>query len=248
MILFQVDKNSPLPNDKTPVVEEGVGQNLFTFSSETASLIKFLTVAHVSSTEAKDSLSSQLKTCHGTEDIALKTESKEEKELDICCNCNINHNENQSTSVNVDHSCNCMWTSLKEWKSGASSEPKNPCISCASAKMEDHESPSGTSLKNLIFVTGEFAVALHQLGIKNVSSETLCKQTSSSNEVDEMEVSEGSHHMVVNFSNNDIHVQPLRKSDKPDHLIDLFGHVTGLCLSRDSRQVIACLKAQSSIC
>lgn len=232
---FQVDKNSPLPNDKTPVVEEGVGQNLFTFSSETASLIKFLTVAHVSSTEAKDSSSSQLKTCHGTEDIALKTESKEEKELDICCNCNINHNENQSTSVNVDHSCNCMRTSLKEWKSGASSEPRNPCISCASAKMEDHESPSGTSLKNLIFVTGEFAVALHQLGIKNVSSETLCKQTSSSNEVDEMEVSEGSHHMVVNFSNNDIHVQPLRKSDKPDHLIDLFGHVTGLCLSRDSR-------------
>lgn len=248
MILFQVDKNSPLSNDKTPVVEEGVGQNLFTFSSETASLIKFLTVAHVSSTEAKDSLSSQLKTCHGTEDIALKTESKEEKELDICCNCNINHNENQSTSVNVDHSCNCMRTSLKEWKSGASSEPRNPCSSCASAKMEDHESPSGTSLKNLIFVTGEFAVALHQLGIKNVSSETLCKQTSSSNEVDEMEVSEGSHHMVVNFSNNDIHVQPLRKSDKPDHLIDLFGHVTGLCLSRDSRQVIACLKAQSSIC
>lgn len=232
---FQVDKNSPLPNDKTPVVEEGVGQNLFTFSSETASLIKFLTVAHMSSTDAKGSSSSQLKTCHGTEDIALKTESKEEEALDICCNCNVNRNENQSTSVNIDHSCNCMRTSLEEWKSGAISEPRNPCFSCAGAKMEDHESPLGTSLKNLIFVTGEFAVALHQLGIKNVSSETLCKQTSSSSEMDEMEVSEESHHMVVNFSNNDIHVQPLRKSDKPDHLIDLFGHVTGLCLSRDSR-------------
>lgn len=56
--------------------------------------------------------------------------------------------------------------------------------------------------------------------------------------MDEMEISEENHHMVVNFSNNDIHVQPLRKSDKPDHLIDLFGHVTGLCLSRDSRQVV----------
>lgn len=235
---FQVDKNSPLPNDGTPVVEEGVGQNLFTFSSETASLIKFLTVAHVSSHDAKSSPSSQPKMCHGTEDIALKKKGgKGEEAQDICCNCNVNQIENLSTSMNFDRSCHCQTTSLEESKSGASSEPRNPCISCASAKMEDHEIPSDTSLKNLIFVTGEFAVALHQLGIKNVSSETLCKQTSSSSEIetDEMEVSEESHHMVVNFSNNDIHVQPLRKSDKPDHLIDLFGHVTGLCLSRDSR-------------
>lgn len=235
---FQVDKNSPLPNDSTAVVEEGVGQNLFTFSSETASLIKFLTVAHVSSHDAKSSPSSQPKMCHGTEDIALKKKgSKGEEAQDICCNCNVNQIENLSTSMNFDSSCHCQTTSLEESKSGASSEPRNPCISCASAKMEDHEIPSDTSLKNLIFVTGEFAVALHQLGIKNVSSETLCKQTSSSSEIetDEMEVSEESHHMVVNFSNNDIHVQPLRKSDKPDHLIDLFGHVTGLCLSRDSR-------------
>jgi F-box/WD-40 domain protein 5 len=168
----------------------------------------------------------------------------EEDELsdseNICGSCNMNQNNRQLTDFDYDGHGNSEKTAEEE-REGAGYESKwSP--SC-SAKTKDSRpsipAAEDASLKNLIFVTGEFAVALHQLGIKNVSTETLSKQTSSAGdqEVSEMEVDVENHHMVVNFSNNDIHVQPYRKSDKPDHLIDLFGHVTGLCLSRDNRQV-----------
>ncbi|KAL3865575.1 hypothetical protein ACJMK2_042950 [Sinanodonta woodiana] len=85
--------------------------------------------------------------------------------------------------------------------------------------------------KNLIFVTGEFAVALHQLGFKNLSKWTW--ESLSSAHTPDMD----SHnsHMVVNYSNHDIHMRGNQALDKPDHLIDLDGHVTGLCLSDDHR-------------
>ncbi|XP_048732812.2 F-box/WD repeat-containing protein 5-like isoform X2 [Ostrea edulis] len=229
---FQVDKNSPLPNDIPPTVEEGVGQNLFTFSSETASLIKFLTVASVTNQVAMETSLIQDKKNF------LKNKPDDDELSDsenVCGNCNVNQNNYQLKDVDYDGSCNCEKTFREEWR-GVRSEP---CAPASSAKTEECgpliASAEDSSLKNLIFVTGEFAVALHQLGIKNVSTETLSKQISSTGdrEVADMEVE--SHHMVVNFSNNDIHVQPVRKSDKPDHLIDLFGHVTGLCLSSDNR-------------
>ena len=86
--------------------------------------------------------------------------------------------------------------------------------------------------KNLIFVTGEFAVALHQLGFKNVPpiNESSTRRTT----LNDQNVGDG--YMVVNYSNNNIHIVQRQESpDKPDNLIDLFGHVTGLCLSEDQR-------------
>ena len=232
MLLFQVDKNSPLSNDCTPVIEEGVGQNLFTFSSETASLIKFLTVASVSNQHLMTAPSANCK----VKDVTMTTEDDRSGRGCLDCKAIQNKQQRPAPKNNV-----CQKTFNKDRNVGINSEQCKPCVSYASAKVENRESSSSvvtgdTSPKNLIFVTGEFAVALHQLGIKNVSTESLSKSTPSPNE-ESMEVSEESHHMVVNFSNNDIHVQPFRKSDKPDHLIDLFGHVTGLCLSRDNRQV-----------
>ena len=87
--------------------------------------------------------------------------------------------------------------------------------------------------KNLIFVTGEFAVALHQLGFKNVPS---ISESSSRGRILSDSNAGDDGYMVVNYSNNDIHiVQRQDRTDKPDSLIDLFGHVTGLCLSDDQR-------------
>ena len=87
--------------------------------------------------------------------------------------------------------------------------------------------------KNLIFVTGEFAVALHQLGFKNVPS--ISESGSRGRTLSDSNAGDDGY-MVVNYSNNDIHiVQRQDRTDKPDSLIDLFGHVTGLCLSEDQR-------------
>ena len=87
--------------------------------------------------------------------------------------------------------------------------------------------------KNLIFVTGEFAVALHQLGFKNVPS--ISESASRGRTLSDSSAGDDGY-MVVNYSNNDIHiVQRQDRTDKPDSLIDLFGHVTGLCLSEDQR-------------
>lgn len=89
-------------------------------------------------------------------------------------------------------------------------------------------------LKNLIFVTGEFAVALHQLGFKNIppSRESALSREATQFDGGNMD----GYNMVVNYSNNDIHiVQRQQEPDKPDHLCDLYGHVTGLCLTPDQR-------------
>ncbi|XP_061163552.1 F-box/WD repeat-containing protein 5-like [Saccostrea echinata] len=247
---FQVDKNVPLPNDSPPVVEEGVGQNLFTFSSETASLIKFLTVANITNQTAMEAAASQPKESCKEKDIYTGNEESLDTE-NMCCNCNKNQNNHNLGAYNSEGKCICERTS---WEGSRNAKRSESCVlstNCTKlegsgslstcTKVEDSNSTPAveedSSVKNLIFVTGEFAVALHQLGIKNVSTDTALKQTSSQNEKEseEMELGEESHHMVVNFSNNDIHVQPVRKSDKPDHLIDLFGHVTGLCLSSDNR-------------
>ncbi|KAK3607875.1 hypothetical protein CHS0354_038305 [Potamilus streckersoni] len=85
--------------------------------------------------------------------------------------------------------------------------------------------------KNLIFVTGEFAVALHQLGFKNLTKSTW-ESLSLAHSPD---IDCHNSHMVVNYSNHDIHMRGNQILDKPDHLIDLDGHVTGLCLSDDHR-------------
>ena len=88
--------------------------------------------------------------------------------------------------------------------------------------------------KNLILVTGEFAVALHQIGFKNVPPYS--KESVLSSGATPMDSDNPEGYMVVNYSNNDIHiVHRQQKLDTPDHLIDLFGHVTGLCLTPDQR-------------
>ncbi|XP_041371164.1 F-box/WD repeat-containing protein 5-like [Gigantopelta aegis] len=95
---------------------------------------------------------------------------------------------------------------------------------------------SGQQGHCLIYVTGEFAVALHQLGFKALSTEnkssSMTNQESSAPQFDP-ETTES--HMVVNYSNQLIEMQQVRKPDPFDHLIDLNGHITGLCLSRDHR-------------
>lgn len=215
-------------------MEENSGKNLFTFCSETASLIKFLTVANIPS---------------------------EVKECDCVCKCNNGMEEDTETmevdnavvgedetvykftySVEIDNSNNCDSSELLDTLSESFVSTNYPsqgtkhvqCCTCTDCK------------RNLIFVTGEFAVALHQLGFKNVSqsmvSQAMCSDTDDPlQEVDQdgrvagdNERDEDSH-MVMNFSNNDIEMRKNRKSDKPDNLIDLYGHVTGLCLSRDNR-------------
>lgn len=179
-------------------VEEGGGSSLFTFCSETASLIKFLTVANVPVNPVDpDDLSDSDMEAEGDRSVDME---------------------------DVEPGCSY---------SGASS---------SSVNCTKHQTPT---TQNMIFVTGEFAVALHQVGFKNLSppisndntSPRRDSDVSSNSDLDELgfEPSQEESHMVVNFSNNDIQLRRIRKSDKPDHLIDLYGHVTGLCLSSDHR-------------
>ena len=105
-----------------------------------------------------------------------------------------------------------------------------------SQDLDDESLRMQSRLKNLIFVTGEFAVALHQLGFKNIppSRESALSRGAAPFDLGNMDA----YNMVVNYSNNDIHiVQRQQEPDKPDHLIDLYGHVTGLCLTPDQRFV-----------
>lgn len=219
-----------------PTVEENSGKNLFTFCSETASLIKFLTVANIPS-EVKE-CDCMCKNSNEMEDTEMK---QEVMEVD---NSIVGGDETVykfTYSVEIDNSNNCDTRDLLEKSSESSisiddssqGTKHGQCCTCTNCK------------RNLIFVTGEFAVALHQLGFKNVSqsmvNQAMCNDSADPQQELEQDGVSGEHerdeesHMVMNFSNNDIEMRKTRKSDKPDNLIDLYGHVTGLCLSRDNR-------------
>ncbi|CAG2221386.1 FBXW5 [Mytilus edulis] len=210
--------------ENLPEVEEGTGRNLFTFCSETASLIKFLTVAHIPVNGDKgpqlycDKCASQEKDSNPRKipkrDQTLFTsdiETHSVKSLSVLDGNELDKNESAS----------CSYSSTSAIKENNSLYHISLCNQCQNGNVN----------RNLIFVTGEFAVALHQLGFKNVSPAVLDLPMSPSDE----SVQEGESHMVVNFSNNDITLRPIRISDKPDNLLDLFGHVTGLTLSNDHR-------------
>ena len=132
--------------------------------------------------------------------------------------------------IDINESASCSYTS----NSADNTDSINYCNDISPLCQDCHNKNFD---RNLIFVTGEFAVALHQLGFKNVSPSVIDQTISPSGDSDESTPS-GESHMVVNFSNNDIQLRPIRTSDKPDNLLDLFGHVTGLCLSHDHRLAV----------
>ena len=223
---LQMSRHCSPQDPKNLIVEDGLGSNLFTFCSETASLIKFLTVANVPKQQVE--LSHPCKRKNMAEVVERPSENCIQG-FSGCQMCSTEETENQSNSCSVVSSSN----------SDLSYMCQNICMcneNTASASTYDK------SAKNLIFVTGDFAVALHQLGIKNVSPSFLESKRKRPSDLDIMDVDVQEdddrlweQHMVVNFSNNDIHLQHVHKSDKPDHLIDLYGHVTGLALSHDNR-------------
>ncbi|KAL5004664.1 hypothetical protein ScPMuIL_018120 [Solemya velum] len=222
-----------------PEAEEEAGQTLFTFSSETASLIKFLTVANVPMIAEK---------AYGDRQVnAIKDQSANNaNEMRLnddweIINLDVNSSiQSEAKAVIKSNVCNCVQTnsfdSRKVALPSSSSQQTLRCLNCGrvaskndSGEMLNHSKQCN---KNLIFVTGEFAVALHQLGIKSVNAldfNKIPEQPMDGHEDDPY------RHMVMVYSNNDIRMQQHRIPDKPDHLIDLFGHVTGLCLSKDQR-------------
>ncbi|XP_033750037.1 F-box/WD repeat-containing protein 5-like [Pecten maximus] len=212
-------------------VEEGGGNSLFTFCSETASLIKFLTVANVPVNPIEPDDLSDL---YSDSDSDMEAEGLDDRSVD----------ENMEDNFGEEAEAGCSSS-----YSGAAGVPDSCSVDyskCGSACGSSAKDQTATT-QNMIFVTGEFAVALHQVGFKNLSPPISNDNTktrphrdsdlSSNSDLDELgcEASQEESHMVVNFSNNDIQLRRIRKSDKPDHLIDLYGHVTGLCLSSDHR-------------
>jgi len=230
-----------------PVVEEGTGKNLFTFCSETASLIKFLTVANIPYT-CNDSNGQQYFCDKCSSSLSIGTNPRKIPRRDqvlftsdlqkqIPCSSSsssldkIESNSNASCSSSLDKiesnsNASCSYSS----SSAGFSDSFKPFNELSTLCTECH---ARNYSRNLIFVTGEFAVALHQLGFKIVSPSVIDKAISPMDS--DSSLSTGESHMVVNFSNNDIQLRPIRISDKPDNLLDLFGHVTGLCLSHDHR-------------
>lgn len=232
IILLQVSEDSKLDSSNEapiPVVEEGTGKNLFTFCSETASLIKFLTVADIPYT-CHDSNGQQYFCDKCSNSLSIETNPRKIQRRDqVLFTSDLQTKFPCSSSLDkIDSNSNasCSYSS----SSAGCSDSFKPFNELSTLCTECH---ARNYSRNLIFVTGEFAVALHQLGFKNVSPSVIDKAI---NPLDsDSLLSTGESHMVVNFSNNDIQLRPIRISDKPDNLLDLFGHVTGLCLSHDHR-------------
>lgn len=217
-------------NPSVIVVEEGTGKNLFTFCSETASLIKFLTVAHIPNND-KDGPQTFCDRCAGNFSHDLDTNPRKIPRRDqslFTSDLPKPLPTSPMSSVlnldDIDSNCNATCYSNSDDGFKCFSDLSPLCSECQDKNYSRH----------LIFVTGEFAIALHQLGFKNVSPLVL-DQAESQNNTNTDSTAAGESHMVVNFSNNDIQLRPVRVSDKPDNLLDLFGHVTGLCLSHDHR-------------
>jgi hypothetical protein len=286
----------------SPSVEESSGRPLFTFSSETASLIKFLTVANIAKSNAadvgnniKESLD-ELSIIMDGEESGIPVEHLDcDKDEDEHCDEHeisvkgaallSNRKSDKCMTDEMECSMGDMAESLEEYQMelvSMATDDKNICRNCSKVIKSEKSVLSGQSMctcvnkgngnigsrdklterpsvlelgaccskslknptatetgtkqieKNLILVTGEFAVALHQIGFKNVppySKESILASGATPMDSDNPE-----GFMVVNYSNNDIHiVHRQQKLDTPDHLIDLFGHVTGLCLTPDQR-------------
>lgn len=254
-----------------------MGQPLFTFSSETASLIKFLTVANIDDPKKVktgtedghrtlvDNISDEnlvnirnfeeRKGTDLTEKIKFDDDLAKDEKLSLEASCNESPEMNEYG--NFGENSPCEFSMCKHGsESGMSST--GMCSDWGSSKRnvkrpktlqfpEPETNLCGDAPKsristqclekNLILVTGEFAVALHQIVFKNVPP--YAKESVLARGTTPMDADNPEAFMVVNYSNNDIHiVNGQQQLDTPDHLIDLFGHVTGLCLTPDQRSVI----------
>ncbi|WAQ99947.1 FBXW5-like protein [Mya arenaria] len=260
--------------------DDSSGIPLFNFSSETASLIKFLTVSTVVPS-LNQSEGADIETTHESEPMVYDTDSSPlicltQKEVEDTDGDSMSR---KNTSMYSSYKKQCHH--LKQ--ASASLDRENVNLKCKHDKEQLHcdlckkhdadsnmdieqegldknvssgaglsdcrkhkvkycsicDNASKEKLKNLIYVTGEFAVALHQLGFKNISPLHGGGSSSSSQpfgEDGELGEDRAGYDMVVNYSNNDVHwLEQPHPADTPDHLIDLHGHVTGLCLSADHR-------------
>ena len=234
-----------------PEVEEGNGRNLFTFSSETASLIKFLTVANIPFGDDSQLICDNCRISSEQESNPRKIPKRDQSLFTSDIHC---HSADSNDSPDIDKNASCSYSvdisdnnsTFCAIQENDEEEPNHSCSCRTSDKSRNLNMNISADFcrqchvqnlsRNLIFVTGEFAVALHQIGFKNVSPCVLDLPLSPSGYNDES-IQAGETHMVVSFSNNDVQLRPVRTSDKPDNLLDLYGQVTGLCLSHDSRYI-----------
>ncbi|ESO88154.1 hypothetical protein LOTGIDRAFT_126606 [Lottia gigantea] len=184
-------------NDKYEPVEDDVtGQVLFTFSNETASLIKCLMVFK--------NHTSHCMSCASNSEPMRKNPSEEDS------NCYLASNGH-------DDICKCCGKLSSDSK-------KDNSVSSA----EGHSFKSNCDTR-LLYVTGNFSVALHQIGVNTIPSDL--SHHSATEDLNSDDIG----HMVMHLGKNEIEIQPNRKPDSWDQMIDLNGHVTGLCLSDNKR-------------
>jgi len=308
---IQVYSTSAPMTDFSEAVDETPGIPLYTFTSETASLIKFLTVARIPACHNSHGskpdpdmvhcapaghMQSSGPLCSDRDDISGPSGGSG----DLATGCNMpmyasyKQQYGQCVTGSMEEDETCAFSTVKrdtcdiETKSHDSSlNFQNTCRLVDSDNFSSMDDDYGNiakpskathvckcsvcdkfrheALKNLIYVTGEFAVALHQIGFKNITRPTRpCLgrwegRSESEARARLYEVARnmgvdmdngegdgemiwegvepwGGHNMVVNYSNRDVHMlEHPREADKPDNLIDLSGHVTGLCLTADQR-------------
>ncbi|KAL4227259.1 F-box/WD repeat-containing protein 5 [Mactra antiquata] len=272
---------SPLPlRPSSPVVEESMGRPLFTFSSETASLIKFLTVANVTNNKSLISKNGENNRKMEPNSTVEESNSGNSSVLDLRMNIDPTIPDNSASGgisitrpsfesacdeniviSNLDaretvspilcehcgnsikhKTCTCYkWNDSHTSNTSLPGDYKRPSTLPLSGIPPDNfgakckkKISSDNVERNLILVTGEFAVALHQIGFKNVPP--YARESVLARGATPMDADNPDAFMVVNYSNNDVHiVNSQQQMDTPDHLIDLFGHVTGLCLTPDQR-------------
>ena len=102
-----------------------------------------------------------------------------------------------------------------------------PAPSTSSATRVAEMELASTGDKYLIFTTGMKTYTPHQIGIKRIKS---LEATRSS------DLPSDKVHLLPNVADNDYGVSR-EEFDTVDHLIELHGHIIGMCLSPDHRQV-----------
>lgn len=261
------------------VIKETAGRPVFTFCSETSSLIKFLTVATFGSSDPGNLLGNGMHSQTGIYNLSNGdhleqglTPAMSFKKPSISCSvfpssdlmgcverASFDKNVQQQTLANTFNEKSVILGSNFEtcddlevdvgFREMCQEVPENmniyentkienteivdSCYEDGVARCSEFGMHSDKKVKKLIFVTGEFAVALHQIGFKNLPT---CRQNLLSEDASQLVEDDADGLMVINYSNNDIHIVSRHQtSEKPDHLIDMFGHITGLCLTSDHR-------------
>ncbi|XP_046377978.1 F-box/WD repeat-containing protein 5-like [Haliotis rufescens] len=224
-------------------VETHSGLALFTFCSETASLIKFLTVVNVPCKGISPIQETELENIDESGCSVINHEHDECTKEDVypsvaTSSGNSSKGEQFCSNIVIQENGHPLHMDYLD-DSEMEEEPEEKYVT--KRNTNTHPKRTVTSmhhlkLRNLIYVTGEFAVALHQLGFKDISPNTISDivvERTMESVVTDLDSIQS--HMVVNYSNQDIEMRRIRKPDMSDHMIDLNGHVTGLCLSQDNR-------------